>query len=197
MSARDEAMRLPAECRSFRAAIDAAVDAPHARACAACADAMALRARLAAGLRAKPTPPANFGSRDFLASIHARIVDGIEAQSAIAPRIADPVTPPAELAPHAGGLDVGLAKALAAKPAMPTDARWSEVRRAVIHDIAAQRASRARIAVWFGLMGAAAAALFVVLSSNDGPAATPRIVFADLATPPTGDFAVVRRGAER
>jgi uncharacterized MnhB-related membrane protein len=51
--------------------------------------------------------------------------------------------------------------------------------------------------VWFGVMGAAAAALFVVLSADDGAIAAPRIVFADLATPPAGDFAVVRRGAER
>ncbi len=187
------------ECRAFLASPAAtaedAAEAPHARACAACAAKLALRRRLTAALRAAPKPPAALAAREFLAGIHERIVAGVEAASTVAPRIADPVETP--VAPLQAALDDQLARALATPPAAPSEGQWQDVRRAVIHEIASRRAARMRVTVWVGLAGAAAAALFLVVGPGADRVAAPNIVFADLTSAPSGDFTVVRRGAER
>lgn len=187
------------ECRAFLASPEAtnteAGEAPHARACAACAAALALRQRLAGALRRSPKPPAALASREFLAGVHERIVAGVESASALAPRIADPVETPVETL-HAA-LGDQLARALATPPTSVGEGRWQDVRRAVIHDIAIRRAARMRVTVWVGLAGAAAAALFLVVGANADRVTTPTIVFADLNDAPAGDFTVVRRGAAR
>lgn len=195
----DSAHGAPAACRAFLASPEAtgkdAAEAPHARACAACAAAVARRQRWIGALRRTPTPPAALASREFLAGIHERIVADVEAASTVAPRIAEPVAPP--VAPLWVALDDQLARALATPPAAPGEGRWQDVRRAVIHDIAIRRAARMRVTVWVGLAGAAAAALFLVVGSGADRVAVPNIVFADLTAAPSGDFTVVRRGAER
>lgn len=203
MSRPTRAADLPAECRAFLAAPDATPTSAHARACVACAATMALRHRLGDVLRQPPAPPSALASRAFLASVHERIVDGIEGASSVAPRLAEPVAPPATAAtaPLTTDLEQQLgqrvARALTTPPALPSEGQWRDVRRAVIHDIAIRRAARTRVAVWIGLAGAAAAALFLLVGPEAGRSNTPTIVFADLATAPFGDFAVVRRGADR
>ncbi len=191
----DPAHGTPPECRAFRASLEATAEAPHARACAACAAAMALRQGLTSALRRAPTPPPALASREFLAGVHERIVAGIEAASSLAPKIAEPIETPA--APLRAALGDQLARALATPPTSPGEGRWQDVRRAVIDDIASRRAARTRIAVWVGLAGAAAAAMFLVVGPGSDRVAVPTIVFADLSSAPSGDFTVVRRGADR
>jgi len=196
---RDPVHGTPAACRAFLASPEAnakdAGEAPHARACAACAAALARRQRLIGALRRTPTPPAALATREFLAGIQERIVAGVEAASTRPPHIAGPVEAPA--APLQAVLDDQLACTLATPPASPGEVRWQGVRRAVIHDIAIRRAARIRITVWVSLAGAAAAALFLVLGPDVDRVATPKIVFADLISAPAGDFTVIRRGANR
>jgi hypothetical protein len=194
---RDRGLRpfLSQACRAFlRAGADDAAAAAHQEVCADCRLRMAGRASLQAALRVRPPVPVELASAAFRDSIFERIIEQAEVgplgaaleRAMPISRVPD-LSPPTEL----GGEQ--LARNLFRQPAPPSSEAWASARRAILAETGVGSGRR----WWLGVGGIAAAAIICGLLLSDGTSEEPAIVFTDVSTMPSVDFAVLRHGLPR
>ena len=184
-------------CRAFlRAGAEDAATAAHQDTCADCRLRMAGRASLQAALRVRPPVPTELESASFRDSIFERIVEGaesgplgsaLERAMPLARSSVPDLSPPTEFGSEE------LARQLLKQPAPPSSEAWASARRAILAEAGVGSGRR----WWLGVGGIAAAAIICGLLLSDGTSEEPTIVFTDVSTMPSVDFAVLRHGLPR
>lgn len=93
-----------------------------------------------------------------------------------------------------GLLESSLAEQLRSTSVRVSPASWRTVQASIYGQVLADSTSRRRY--WpLAAAGAAAAAILLLVLLSEGTSKPPEIVFADLATMPNVDFAILRYGA--
>jgi hypothetical protein len=190
---------IPDRCRAF---LDAALAGDHGDAhagqCGPCAARLAFHRRAADQLRQRPSLPRELTSPAFFASVQERLVAAIEQSSRVGELLADResiAAPSGEWRDRL--LESTAARAMQTPPTGPSDATWRDLRASIYSQVVHARSARPR---WRWLTAAAAAAVAasaVWFMVPKGTPTTVTIVFADLDTAPSIDFAFVRRGPPR
>ena len=188
---------VPQACRAFlRAGPEDAAMAAHPETCADCRLRMAGRASLQAALRVRPPVPVELASATLRDSIFERIVEQAEGGSlGTALEQAMPLSRSAvpDLSPPTAFGGEQLARQLFRQPSPPSSEAWASARRAILAEAGVGSGRR----WWLGAGGIAAAAIICGLLLSDGTSEEPAIVFTDVSTMPSVDFAVLRHGLPR
>ncbi len=193
--------------REPRATLSATARA-HLQSCSFCAQRLAVGQGFGEVLKSRPISPPELSSAQMLDRVRERIVaqsEGSELGQTMArvmPEVEVPVAAaasdesagagwPEELLESAVGQHVASASPVEVGPLL-----WRRVQVSIYGRVLADSASRRRF--WpLGAAGAAAAAIFLLMLVRQGTIRTPEIVFADLASAPNVDFAILRYGAPR
>jgi hypothetical protein len=180
-----------AACREFlRGLDDGHFDDLHASACRSCSERSALRRQLTSALRKRPVAPAALFSARIVESTFERIVDGVEASTAIGEWIgrldAPAVQPSLEWPVPLLASPVG--QLMACPPPTPQADVWAIVQRDLVAAFEARRSSAARVRLWIAGVSIAAAAALAFWFAPAGTKGSTAIVFVDLDRPPSADY---------
>lgn len=191
---------LSAACRRFLAeALDSrgASSADHAAQCSTCRDRLRAHRQLAGALATKPAIPPSLASARVLEGVFERAAEGLESAAAAAGVAAAMRQPP--LATEDSGLFER--PALASVLGVPAHVRPDALEWAGMRDRLFASARRESPALRRGrglvLIGIAASAIAYVLLGSHRTVSPQEIVFLDLDSRPTIEFAIVRGGAPR